>query len=368
MPTLATARPLDEVPQRTENGVVYVPLRLTAYAHGATVEWDSATRTAYITTINGGTWAFVINDLIREVGGFVESPGITWIPLDFAVKLFAPALPQAHELEDVVLIVTGRYGHATPEMNEWVTAMMGGENSQERFNIYFNWKNTVHEVGHVVEAMILTERMLRGEEFEWEFFDSERFANAFALAFWAHYGDEETFNTLREIVAYAAKSENFIRPIAENEDIYDFAHLFVAGEIEFSMNNYGWFQFNLVNYLLEDVRDMQSVLADIGFVVDVVPPRRTLSFSSIGEYNINEILATVFAILRDEWGIPLPTQIFHGLSDDPNAHMMIFLHPGVIVEISDALGLGSEILINELLEILFMVNFDEHINVTRVLY
>jgi len=88
MPTVAIARPLDEVPKRTENGVVFVPLRLTAYAHGATVEWDGANRAVLITSANGDTWAVVVESI--QVGGFIED-GTSWIPYEYAVNLFSDA-------------------------------------------------------------------------------------------------------------------------------------------------------------------------------------------------------------------------------------------------------------------------------------
>jgi len=96
IPTIVIARPLDEVPQRVENGVVYVPLRQTAYAHGATVDWHGETRTAHITFADGGTWTFSVDALVSEVGGFIEPSGVTWIPLDFAVQRFTAA--STHEV------------------------------------------------------------------------------------------------------------------------------------------------------------------------------------------------------------------------------------------------------------------------------
>ncbi|MCL2361324.1 MAG: stalk domain-containing protein [Defluviitaleaceae bacterium] len=92
IPSITIARPLDEVPQRTENDVVYVPLRQTAYAHGAIVDWHGETRTVYVTFANGETWSFSVDDLVSEIGGFIEPPGVTWIPLDFAVQRFAATL------------------------------------------------------------------------------------------------------------------------------------------------------------------------------------------------------------------------------------------------------------------------------------
>ena len=83
IPVVAMARTMDDVPQRTENGVVYVALRLTAYAHGATVEWNGETRTVYITGADGNRQDVVV----EAVGGFIED-GTSWIPLELANRLF----------------------------------------------------------------------------------------------------------------------------------------------------------------------------------------------------------------------------------------------------------------------------------------
>ena len=91
IPTIAIAHPTNEVPQRVEGGVTFVPFRFMAYAHGATVDWDSATRTANVVFTDGTIWTFEIDVLVDEVGGFIAAPGTTWIPLGAAIELFSTA-------------------------------------------------------------------------------------------------------------------------------------------------------------------------------------------------------------------------------------------------------------------------------------
>jgi len=211
---------------------------------------------------------------------------------------------------EITLIVTGRYGQGTRETNEMVMSILGEQNTKDKFNVYFNWYNTVHEVGHVVEQIIsdnicgLLER--------------ELFANEFAVAFWAHYGDKKTFDCLKEFVY--ATAQRFERPIAENEDISDCARRFESGELEFNFNNYGWFQFSLVKLVLGKIRNLESVLKSAGFALNKIPSPQTLAFSSLEAYATPEILKAVFAKL-DELGIKMPRPVYHVLSDDPNAHM-----------------------------------------------
>jgi len=235
------------------------------------------------------------------------------------------------EAEQIILIVTGRYGQGTLESNEMVTSILGRDNSQERFNVYFNWYNTVHEIGHMVDVILRSSALS-----EISLIESELFANAFAVAFWARYGDEETFNLLKELVPYALG--NFYRPVAEDEDIFDLAGLFEAGEMAFTFNNYGWFQFSLVNHVLSEMRDLESIFTDAGLEFSEAPPQRTLTFSSIEEDDIPEILAAVFTVLS-EWGIEMSMPIYHMLSDDPNMHMVV---PGETFEVLESWGASRD--------------------------
>ena len=94
MPVMTSAQSFDDIPQRTENGTVYVPLRLTAYAHGATVEWNDLTRTVYITDAGGNRQ----NVIVEAMGGFIED-GTSWIPLELAEHLFQAVNDMLEEVE-----------------------------------------------------------------------------------------------------------------------------------------------------------------------------------------------------------------------------------------------------------------------------
>jgi len=219
--------------------------------------------------------------------------------------------------ERVILIITGRYGQGTVEENKMVSSILGGEKDQERFNVYFNWYNTVHEVGHIVSWLIGNDFSSNGSNPD--FLKEEQFANAFAVAFWRRYGDEETFNELRELVPFVV--ENFERPVAENEDVSDFFSLMEVGEIEPNFNNYGWCQFSLVDQELKKEVDFEKLLIDCGLTFTRAPSLTTLEFESISEKDISKILKAVFVVLA-EWGISIPRHIYHALSNNPNHHMV----------------------------------------------
>jgi len=128
-----------------------------------------------------------------------------------------------------------------------------------------------------------------------------------------------------------------VEEAAEDEDIFDYARLYEAGEIGFTFNDYGWFQFSLVNHVLGEMRDFESVLADTGFESEGTLPTQRLTFSSIGEEDIPEILAAVFAVLHEQ-GIEMPWPMYHTLNDDPNMHMVPGF--GITLEMLEEAGLS----------------------------
>ena len=76
-------RPIDAVEHRTVDGTVFVPIRLTAYAYGATVEWDGVNLAVHVTSYYGDT----VTVVHREIGGFNDN-GTVWIPYEYALNLF----------------------------------------------------------------------------------------------------------------------------------------------------------------------------------------------------------------------------------------------------------------------------------------
>ncbi|MCL2218142.1 MAG: copper amine oxidase N-terminal domain-containing protein, partial [Defluviitaleaceae bacterium] len=77
-----------DVPQRIFEGEAFVPLRLTAYANNAAVEWDGLAHSVNITFASGNTYIVRVD----AVGGFIED-GTLWIPYEYAVRIFAVDVP-----------------------------------------------------------------------------------------------------------------------------------------------------------------------------------------------------------------------------------------------------------------------------------
>jgi uncharacterized protein YbaP (TraB family) len=79
----------------------YLPLRLTAYAFGAGVEWDGEQQAVLITKVNGD----VVVVGVADSGGF-NADGTVYVPFAFAEALFAEDESEGESLEIIVEIST----------------------------------------------------------------------------------------------------------------------------------------------------------------------------------------------------------------------------------------------------------------------
>jgi hypothetical protein len=96
--TVAFARPMETVPQREVDGVVYVPLRQTLEAYGWTLERERESGTVHLINPFGAVDSFYFNELLEITMGFVEN-GVTWIPHDMASLIFDPLYEMMNNFE-----------------------------------------------------------------------------------------------------------------------------------------------------------------------------------------------------------------------------------------------------------------------------
>lgn len=206
------------------------------------------------------------------------------------------------------LITTGRYGQGSKEDNKNVEVALGKENTEERFEIYFQWYNVLHEIGHGVITYNGERNMSSAEE--------EQLVNDFAVAYWLHYGEEEKINELIDIANYASRNiksdakegTNYLKYAEENWNKSSFN----------TFNNYGWFQFNCVKHSLEEKKTLEEVLKEMGVKDFDIPERKVLEYPEITEKTSTEIINDAIENIHS-WGLEFPKayQIF---SDNPNTN------------------------------------------------
>jgi len=72
-----------DIPRIYVDGEAFVPVRLTAYAHGWTVEWDGANNAAILTDEQGAVVVLVVSTYRVFVNG-----GVMFMPLEYALEFF----------------------------------------------------------------------------------------------------------------------------------------------------------------------------------------------------------------------------------------------------------------------------------------
>ena len=230
-------------------------------------------------------------------------PSIILVSVLIIVPIIYYTAPQ------VAYVTTGLYGQGSAEQNEMVDSILGKESARERFELYFYKHNVLHEIGHVI---VIFNRDNRPETV-----DEEQLVNDFAVAFWAHYGIDGQNDELADIVSYAIG--NFDRPAPANQSHLEYARENWGKRGFFTFNNYGWFQFSLVEHSLNNRKSLEEVLVEMGVKNVNVQPMKTLTYPS-GEESVPKLIADAAEELRN-WGVELPP-FFHTFHSDPNRHMV----------------------------------------------
>ena len=187
---------------------------------------------------------------------------------------------------------------------------MGTERTEERFRLYFQWYNVIHELGHGL--------LYYNNGVNIDVADEEQLVNDFAVAYWKYYGEQEKVNELENIVNYAVENvgTNYERGIdyltlgKENSNGKSFNNSF------FNFNDYGWFQFSSVKHSFEANKNLIDVLNEMGFKNVDLGDRKTLIYNSINEDVSTEIINDAVNNFKN-WGLKYPNATHH-FDKDPN--------------------------------------------------
>ncbi|MCL2839549.1 MAG: hypothetical protein FWE05_02160 [Defluviitaleaceae bacterium] len=234
---------------------------------------------------------------------------------------------EADTSSPVAVIVNGLYGQGTQEQNEMIHSLLGGELARDRFELYFQWYNTIHELGHMIthsNGTVQSRHMV----------EEEMLANSFAIAFWTYFGEEEKLYALEETVEYILSN---ITPPAENVHHLDFMREAVdTGRFAevFTFEIYGWFQFSIVRDILRD-RDSLNLAQLLTEMTDSeniqAQPRQRLVYQSLGTDIVPIIVGDAISILEN-WGVENLPDVYIAFSTDPNAHMYQYPMPRSLLE------------------------------------
>lgn len=207
-------------------------------------------------------------------------------------------------------VTTGLYNQSTKENQKNVETAMGKENTEERFEIYFQWYNVIHELGHGL--------LYYNDGVDIDVVDEEQLVNDFAVAYWKYYGEEEKLKELEDIVNYAVENVgtnykdgvDYIKLGKENSNGKSFSNSF------FNFNDYGWFQFSSVKKSFETNKDLNQVLKEMGFKDFKLTKKELLIYEDINTEVSTQIINDAVNNFN-KWGLKFPKATHH-FEKDPN--------------------------------------------------
>ena len=210
----------------------------------------------------------------------------------------------------IYLVKTARWQEWNKKNTDMVVTAMGPDKTEERFRLYFQYYNVVHELGHGLIRYNHGVNIPIAEE--------EQLVNDFAVAYWKYYGEPEKTEELRDIACYAVEhiGDNFKNGVdymelgKANSDESDFRASF------FNFNDYGWFQFSSVKHSFEQDKTLEDVLKEMGFKNATLPEPTLLKHEVVNEEEstriINEAVDNFHA-----WGLKFP-ETRQSFSSNPN--------------------------------------------------
>lgn len=205
------------------------------------------------------------------------------------------------------LVVTARYNSGTEKQNKEVVQALGSDNTEEDFRIYFQWYNVIHEMGHGLIRYNSKIKLGKAEE--------EQLVNEFAVAYWMMYGEADKLERLEDITSYA--KNNLKSDAKPGQSYMDFAKARWGKKGFFKFRNYGWFQFSSSSNALENKKDMDTVLKEMGIDGYKLPENpQKLSYGIIDEEVSNQILNDAVENINS-WGLYFP-EVHHRYHNNPN--------------------------------------------------
>ncbi|MBO4496539.1 MAG: hypothetical protein J5752_11885 [Clostridiales bacterium] len=155
------------------------------------------------------------------------------------------------------IIMSGRYETGTAEQQQGFAMLLGADNIQYKFDLYFHWYNLVHEMGHCIKS---------GTEAQMSDLREEMYVNELAVAYYRQLGEDARLSELESMIANAVGS--MPSPVPDGQDFEDFYESIWGTEQLMNVMVYGYLQLNSVLMALRGNRTLADVLDDIGISID----------------------------------------------------------------------------------------------------
>jgi len=151
------------------------------------------------------------------------------------------------------IIYSGQFEKGTPEQQAVFGQLLGNQNTQYKFDLYFHWYNIIHEYGHCLCSYYDADTIGLRQEF---------LVNRFAVSIWHHLGYERELEKLGIMVnEVLQRMENPVPSCMFFTEYYE--QIWETNEIT-KVPIYGYFQMKSVQMALENREALENVLVEMG--------------------------------------------------------------------------------------------------------
>ena len=210
-------------------------------------------------------------------------------------------------------VVTAKYG-ATNEYKEFIDKTFG-TNAEERFRVYFQWYNVVHELAHGLitynSNISYVDRLVKSKQ---EGYLEEQLVNDFAVAYWKKYGDSDKVQMVKDTVDYILS--NMKDPTDGKKTYLEYGKEIMSSSKEPTFEEYGWFQFSCVKAAFEKNLTLEEAYKNLGLAKEVKFDDEKLSYDKIDETVSDKVISDTVAKFK-KWGLNIG-EIYHAFDNDPN--------------------------------------------------
>ena len=208
------------------------------------------------------------------------------------------------------LITTAKWTDWDETNKGYVITAMGEENTEERFRLYFQYYNVIHELGHGL--------LIYNNGVDIPVAEEEQLVNDFAVSYWNYYGERAKMEELYSITTYAVEhiGNNYQNGVNYMENAKKHSNHNSFDNDFFNFNDYGWFQFSSVKHSIEENKPLDQVLKEMGFKDFKLTGKKLLIHDNMNEEESTKIINEAVENFNS-WGLYFP-KACQTSSKDPN--------------------------------------------------
>lgn len=204
-------------------------------------------------------------------------------------------------------IFTGCFERGSYDQQRAFIKLLGEDNIQYKFDLYFHWYNIAHEFGHCLLDMHGSDVVGVRQEL---------LVNKFAVSYWKERGFDAKLAELKKMLEKSL--EAFPCPVPPGEDFIEWYESIWNSNILERVDVYGYLQFKSVLMAMEEAQDLGFWLAANKIRGFSLPFESTLPEYPITADTAYLVLADLMSYL-DDAGVAHP-DVTVELIDDPSKH------------------------------------------------